>query len=182
MAPDGCIVLRGDQRWRIAGSPLEKVIDEFGLVTDEKSDLFGDVPKIEVTPALKAVLAENIPLALAIGTEKARSEMIVVPILIELRRLCDRQISLFSGMEFIVDADRGWRGLATICLPVLPNSFSFAPLSLPSLKRKKTTSSRLLGNVPPKWSPPASSTNGRTGPRVRCMAWLLPAAFGAPFR
>jgi len=45
---------------------------------------------------LAETLAENIPLALGIDTEKARSEMIVTPILIELRKIFHREISLFS--------------------------------------------------------------------------------------
>jgi len=42
-------------------------------------------------------------LALAIGTEKARSEMIIAPVLIEVRRQMQRKISLFSGVDFPVD-------------------------------------------------------------------------------
>ena len=50
------------------------------------------------------------PLAVSINTEKARSELIVVNILLELRRLFQRQVSLFSGVDFTVDKDRGLNG------------------------------------------------------------------------
>jgi hypothetical protein len=55
-------------------------------------------------------LHNNIPLAVAISTEKAKSEMIIAPILIELRRMLNNQISLFSGVKFNVDSTRGLNG------------------------------------------------------------------------
>ena len=44
---------------------------------------------------LSQTLQENISLALAINTEKARSELIVTPILVELRKQFQYQISFF---------------------------------------------------------------------------------------
>ena len=41
---------------------------------------------------------EYLPLALAIGTEKARSELLIMPVLAEVRRQLQAQISLFSGL------------------------------------------------------------------------------------
>jgi hypothetical protein len=37
--------------------------------------------------------------------------LIIAPILVELRKLAHRQISLFSGVEFTVDAERGLEGI-----------------------------------------------------------------------
>src|SRR5262249_55046754 len=82
----------------------------FQLVTEESTDLFSDVPEAPVSALLTELLAENVPLALAIHTEKARSELIVAPMLWEVRKLCDRRISLFSGTEFDVDPERGLTG------------------------------------------------------------------------
>jgi hypothetical protein len=45
-------------------------------------------------------LQENVALALNINTEKARSEMIIAPMLIEVRKLLKKQVSIFSGIEF----------------------------------------------------------------------------------
>ncbi len=53
-----------------------------------------------VSPLLRTILDEYIPLATSIHTEKARSEFIVAPILAEVRRLMNARISLFSGTEF----------------------------------------------------------------------------------
>jgi hypothetical protein len=52
-------------------------------------------------------LQNNIPLAQAISTKKAKSEMIIAPVLIEVRRLLDNKISLFSGIDFNVDIEQG---------------------------------------------------------------------------
>jgi hypothetical protein len=73
------------------------------LITEEKTNIFGEIREVKISDYLNETLNENIPLALAIHTEKARSEMIVTPILIELRKLLNRRISLFSGVEFNVD-------------------------------------------------------------------------------
>jgi hypothetical protein len=59
---------------------------------------------------LTSALEETRELALAINTEKARSEMIITPILLEIRRKANYQISLFSGMDFSVDAEKGLNG------------------------------------------------------------------------
>ncbi len=49
--------------------------------------------------------------AVAVGTEKARSEVIINPILLEVRRILNREISVFSGEQFDVDIDAGLNGV-----------------------------------------------------------------------
>ena len=89
---------------------LNIVQQEFNLVLEEDRNLFADV--VEVTPSdyLQQTLAEYLPLATAINTEKARSEFLLAPILAEVRRQANYQISLFSGTEFEVDRERGLSG------------------------------------------------------------------------
>jgi hypothetical protein len=91
---------------------LPEVKKRFNLTTDETSDLFAALEEVPVSPLLTQLLAENVPLALAIHTEKARSELIVAPVLVELRKLCKRRISLFSGSDFVVDPKSGLTGTA----------------------------------------------------------------------
>lgn len=64
----------------------------------------------EPSPEMASILAEWFPVAQAARTEKALSEMLVSPLLLEARRLADRQVQLFSGEEFDVDRDRGLNG------------------------------------------------------------------------
>ena len=65
---------------------LSELIKTFGLTLSETVDLFADVKEVESSKNLAFNLKENIPLAVAIGTEKARSEMIIVPILLEMSK------------------------------------------------------------------------------------------------
>ncbi|WP_242056644.1 MULTISPECIES: hypothetical protein [unclassified Nostoc] len=89
---------------------LDKVRKTFGLTIADKIDLFVSVPEIETPTLLTELLRENIPLALASNTEKSRSEMIIAPILIAVRKYFDNQISLFSGIDFSVDVEKGLNG------------------------------------------------------------------------
>jgi hypothetical protein len=53
---------------------LTTVQKQFHLTLQEIRDLYAAVPKVVVSDFLQATLDENVPLALAIHTEKARSE------------------------------------------------------------------------------------------------------------
>ena len=89
---------------------LAQVIQYFGLTVHEGSRIFADFPEEKCSDLLKTILKENVDLAVAINTEKARSEMIISPILLEVRRKLDNKISLFSGVDFNVDSTRGLNG------------------------------------------------------------------------
>jgi hypothetical protein len=105
------ILNTGEKEMAYSDFTLNRVKKEFGLTIDEKLDLFAAVESSECSDYLKFTLQENVPLALAINTEKARSEMIIAPILIEVRRDLKQQISLFSGTEFNIDSARGLNGI-----------------------------------------------------------------------
>ncbi|MCC5639095.1 hypothetical protein LC593_25355 [Nostoc sp. CHAB 5844] len=89
---------------------LARVKNDFGLTLDESRNLFSDIKPVMPSETLKTLLSDYIPLATSISTEKARSEFLIAPILAEVRRLLSNQISLFSGNEFNVDAQRGLQG------------------------------------------------------------------------
>ncbi len=89
---------------------LRQVEKDFHLQIEEQIDLFAHVYAIAPSDEIKKLLAENIPLALAINTEKARSEFLIAPILLELRRRSPVPISLFSGTEFNVSPEKGLTG------------------------------------------------------------------------
>lgn len=82
----------------------------FGITISEKIGIFADIPEVSYSDFLEETLRYNVPLALAINSEKSRSEMIVSPILIELRKQLSNHISLFSGKEFNVDQEKGLSG------------------------------------------------------------------------
>lgn len=89
---------------------LRDVQKIFQLQIHEEMGLFAAIEPLAISESLSLTLAEHVPLAVSINTEKARSELIVVNILLELRRLFQRQVSLFSGVDFTVDKDRGLNG------------------------------------------------------------------------
>lgn len=93
------------------GFRLEELAREFDLAVRERSGLFASVANGKCSDRLRETLAETIDLAVAINSEKARSELIVAPILLELRRQFQESFSLFSGVEFVVDPDRGLGGV-----------------------------------------------------------------------
>ena len=85
---------------------LEDIESKLGLNIKEGQNIFSQVEEEEINLGLQQILDYNMPLALEIATEKARSEMILTPILIELKKLFNSQISLFSGREFNVDPEK----------------------------------------------------------------------------
>ena len=76
---------------------LSRVKREFNLKTVENKRFFPEIDPIEPSFYLKEALNEGLPLAIATGSEKARSELIISPILVEVRK-----ISFFSGEDFTV--------------------------------------------------------------------------------
>jgi len=89
---------------------LSEIIQKFGLTLNEVSALFADTTEEEPSDLLTTILKENVDLAVSINTEKARAEMIISPILLEVRRKLNNQISLFSGVDFNVDNQQGLNG------------------------------------------------------------------------
>lgn len=90
---------------------LEKITKQFGVTIKDTQNLFADVEPVPLDAFVREYLARSIPLAVAIGTEKAKSELIVAPMLLELKTRLADQMSLFSGVEFSVDVSRGLHGV-----------------------------------------------------------------------
>jgi hypothetical protein len=104
---------------------IERIETDFAIILEDVPNLFGSVDSIEPSKMLKSLLEEFVPLGSSIGTEKARSEFIIAPILAEVRKLMDNKVSLFSGNRFDVDKDKGLNGYCDFML-----SFSNSQLSL----------------------------------------------------
>ena len=103
---------------------IDELKQQLGLQLDEATDLFSGVAPVPIGSLLTEILRENVPLALAISTEKARSEMIIAPVLIELRRQMGNAISLFSGAEFNVDAAAGLKGVCDYLVSLSPEQLT----------------------------------------------------------
>ena len=89
---------------------ITKVKEAFNLTTVEGIRFLPEIAPIQPSISLAATLEETLPLAVATGSEKARSELIISPVLVEVRRILNRQVSLFSGEDFNVDESLGLNG------------------------------------------------------------------------
>ncbi len=95
---------------------LKRVKSDLKIKIIENEVLFPNIEGIEISQFLEIMLKRNIPLALAINTEKARSELIIANILLEVKEQLKNEISFFSGIEFTVDKDRGLSGYCDFIL------------------------------------------------------------------
>jgi hypothetical protein len=108
---------------------IKQVERDFGLIiTTEK--FFGDLPMIAPSQWLRDLFDRTVPFAATLGTEKARSEFIIAPLLFELRDLLDCKIGLFSGVDFTIDPTIGLNG---ICDFLLTRSSSEVSIKAPAI-------------------------------------------------
>ena len=120
-------------------------IRKFGLTINEETNLFADTPTVEPSELLVAILKTNLSLALAINSAKARSEMIIAPILIEVRSRFDNQIGLFSGTDFNVDVEQGLTGVCDFLLSRSPEQFFISSPVVAIVEAKKEDINAGLG-------------------------------------
>lgn len=97
---------------------------KLGLKLVQDQSLFPVPPEQALSEDLKRWLARYKPLALAIDTEKARSEYIIAPLLGELKLAHYHQLSLFSGIEFTVDKEAGLNGRCDYILSKSDDQYS----------------------------------------------------------
>ena len=105
---------------------LTEVQETFQLEKVLSTGLFSQIKPVELSPYLSTVLGRKAALATAIGTEKARSELIVADILFELREHFEERVSLFSGIEFNVDAKDGLVGVCDFLVSLSPDQLDLA--------------------------------------------------------
>jgi hypothetical protein len=107
---------------------LPQVQQDLGLTVDE-ADLFVQVALVALREEFVAALTVGTNLALAVNTEKAKSEFIIAPRLLELRRSLGDRFGLFSGVELAVDPTRGLNGVCDFIITKLSRQFILsAPL------------------------------------------------------
>ena len=108
---------------------LETVKKEFQLELVELAGIFAEIEPVVPSTLLTTMLVKKVPLATTINTEKARSELIVADVLFELWEQFNMRISLFSGIDFNVDAERGLTGMCDFLVSLSPmQSFLEAPV------------------------------------------------------
>ena len=124
---------------------LRKVKQEFELTTVEDGRFLPEFEPIVPSPILLGLLEENLPWAIAVGTEKAKSEMIVAPTLLEVKRLLNKQISVFSGNDFTVDAALGLSGVCDFLISRSPEQFEIEAPAVVLVEAKRDNLNSGLG-------------------------------------
>ena len=98
------------------------VVTRLGL-TLTSVRLFPDIRPVATSADFLSRLDEGVTLALGIDNEKARSEFVVAPILLEFRRLIERRHAVFSGVEFNVDPAAGLNGYCDFLITRSPELY-----------------------------------------------------------
>ncbi|MFN6530296.1 hypothetical protein [Nostoc sp. ChiSLP03a] len=124
---------------------IDRVKQDFHLNTVEGVRFFPD--SIEpITPSFRLQgILEDLPWAIAVDTEKARSEAIINPILLEVRRIFNSTISVFSGEEFNVDPSIGLNGVCDFLLCRSPEQLTVEAPAIVIVEAKKSDLKSGLG-------------------------------------
>lgn len=116
---------------------LGKVKEAFNLTVVEGIRFLPEIEPIAPTIALQTLLETNLPWAIATSTEKARSEAIINPVLLEVRNILNQQISVFSGEEFNVDAAVGLTGVCDFMISRSPEQLEVEAPVIVMVEAKK---------------------------------------------
>lgn len=123
---------------------LEQVKKQFQL-RNKYGQLFDDIPPVQPSSWLQKSLSMGKKLAFASASEKARSEFIVAPILLELEDKNSDAVSVFSGIRLDADQESGLRGECDFILSCQPLNISLEAPILCLVEAKKHDISDGLG-------------------------------------
>jgi len=102
---------------------FDRIKRRFNL-NEVQKDLFEGITPIEPSDWLKQTM--EITADLPIKTEKARTEFILMPILLELRKRTNRMFTIYSGEYFNVEPREGLAGPSDIILSMGAESYSIS--------------------------------------------------------
>jgi hypothetical protein len=98
----------------------EKLKDQFGVEQIWKKDLFSGIEDLLPSAILREAIDYNVNFAIMQGSEKARSEFIIAPILLEVKKKSNGKVSLFSGVKFDVDKSKKLDGVSDFLISRSP--------------------------------------------------------------
>ncbi|MEG3849982.1 hypothetical protein QT971_20270 [Microcoleus sp. herbarium19] len=124
---------------------LNSVLKTFKLNYSETADLFANEQELESSPSLAENLRRYLPIAVGSNTEKSRSEMIIAPVLLELRTQLQEQIGLFSGIDFTVNPEIGLNGICDFLITRSPELLIVKSPVIAIVEAKKENISSGLG-------------------------------------
>jgi hypothetical protein len=120
-------------------------VKALGIEVMEANFLSDEIEPIAPSDYLKEALRLGLPLVLARGSEKARSELLIAPILLEVSRHLSDRVSLFSGEDFTVDAERGLNGICDFLISGSPQQLEIERPVIVIVEAKKVDLNSGLG-------------------------------------
>ncbi len=109
---------------------LPKAVEAFGLTLVEGGSFLPPYQTVLPSSYLEEFITKHLQLAIALNTEKARSELIICPLLLAVKEALP-QISFFSGEEFNVDPALGLNGVCDYILSQSPEQlYVTAPVAM----------------------------------------------------
>src|SRR5688572_14489308 len=99
---------------------LDRVRTDFGITVHTRRDLFAHIPPPPLDPVVRTAINRYRGLAVTTGTEKAKSEFLIAPLLGEVWHIGGDRLALFSGVTFNVDAAAELTGVCDFILGYPP--------------------------------------------------------------
>ena len=90
---------------------LRRAIRDLGLTLQPESKLFAHIDPIELSAATRVYLHRYTPVALGVGSEKARSVYMTLPVLTEALQHANGPANVLPGITLDVDRERGLSGI-----------------------------------------------------------------------
>jgi hypothetical protein len=115
---------------------IAQLKNDFALHVVKAAWLPTDFAPFAADATLMSTLAETEKVFL--GSEKARSEFIIAPILQAFRRHRNNQFSIFSGYEFNIDKSLALNGFCDFILSSVPDSLTLEAPAFFIVETKKT--------------------------------------------
>jgi hypothetical protein len=102
---------------------LKKAIHTFALTEIWGTDIFVSVEALEPSKSLRDWLDTFAPVALGVGSERARSEFIIAPILAEAKLRIGMSVNVLPGVTFDVDKAQGLSGICDYLIARSPQIY-----------------------------------------------------------
>ncbi len=158
---------------------LDAVESAFGLVS-RLGELFPGLHPVPVADWLRDYLSRGQQVA-ALVSEKARSEFLVVPILMAARELTSSELAIYSGQRLDVDPARGLLGECDYIVALTPPVPRLKAPLITVLEAKKGDLESRSDSVRRRWLGPVCSMSGRARVISRSSAASPAARSGSSF-
>ena len=116
---------------------MAQLQSEYQVEDTEQTALFANAPPAIISDWLRLTLAKQTEVAMRSGSEKARSELLITPILMEVYEQSRDRANFFSGIEFDVDKKRGLTGFCDFLFTLAPRKISIQAPIISVVEAKK---------------------------------------------